>query len=204
MTSEPTDPKRQAILDGATRMFLAHGYRNTSMEKIAQAAPVSKATLYNHFDSKSALLAAVITDLCASLLQTMSQATIDSDDVASNLAQIATSAVDLIYAEDSLAIYRLIISESPDFPELGQLFYQSGPQPVLAQLEDYFRRLNAEGRCNIDDPVFAADVFFSMLKGDLHLRCLLTKTVRPSAEEKNRLIEQVIAFYMRGMIHAQS
>ena len=45
----------------ATRMFLAHGYRNVSMEKIAQAAPVSKATLYNHFDSKNALLAAVIS-----------------------------------------------------------------------------------------------------------------------------------------------
>ncbi len=203
MISETTDPKRQAIIDGATRMFLAHGYRNTSMEKIAQAAPVSKATLYNHFDSKSTLLAAVITELCTSLLQTMSQATIDSDDVASTLTQIATSAVDLIYADDALAIYRLIVAESPDFPELGRLFYLSGPQPVLTQLEDYFRRLNAEGRCLIADPVFAADAFFSMLKGDLHMRCLLTNTVRPSADDKKRLVDQVITFYMRGVFHAE-
>ncbi len=204
MTSEPTDPKRQAILNGATRMFLAHGYRNVSMEKIAQAAPVSKATLYNHFDSKNALLAAVISDLCGSLLQTMAQVTIESDDVENNLTKIATSAVDLIYAEDALAIYRLVVAESPDFPELGQLFYQSGPQTVLTQLEDYFRQLNAEGSFNITDPVFAADAFFSMLKGDLHLRCLLTKTLRPSADEKKHLISRVIAFYMRGMIHAES
>ncbi|MDO9267532.1 MAG: TetR/AcrR family transcriptional regulator [Methylobacter sp.] len=203
MTSEPTDPKRQAILSGATRMFLAHGYRNVSMEKIAQAAPVSKATLYNHFDSKNALLAAVISDLCESLLQTMTQATIESDGVENNLTQIATSAVDLIYAEDALAIYRLVVAESPDFPELGQLFYQSGPQTVLTQLEDYFRRLNADGRYHIADPVFAADAFFSMLKGDLHLRCLLTKTLRPSADEKKHLISKVIAFYMRGMLHAK-
>jgi TetR/AcrR family transcriptional repressor of mexJK operon len=203
MTSESTDPKRQAILDAATRMFLAHGYRGTSMEKIAQAAPVSKATLYNHFDSKNALLAAVISDLCGSLLQTMTQATIESDDVENNLTQIATSAVDLIYTEDALAIYRLVVAESPDFPELGQLFYQSGPQTVLTQLEDYFRKLNAEGNFNIADPVFAADAFFSMLKGDLHLRCLLTNTLRPSADEKKRLVSQVIAFYMRGMSHAK-
>ncbi|MGZ5007963.1 MAG: TetR/AcrR family transcriptional regulator [Methylobacter sp.] len=202
MTSESTDPKRQAILNGATRMFLSYGYRNASMEKIAQAAPVSKATLYNHFDSKDALLAAVIAELCASLLQTMTRATIESDDVASNLTQIATSAVDLIYAEDALAIYRLVVAESPDFPELGQLFYRSGPQPVLTQLEDYFQRLNAEGRFNIADPVFAADAFFSMLKGDLHLRCLLSKTLRPSADEKQRLVAQVIEFYMRGMSDA--
>ena len=74
----------------------------------------------------------------------MTQATIESDDVENNLTQIATSAVDLIYAEDALAIYRLVVAESPDFPELGQLFYQSGPQAALTQLEDYFRQLNAE------------------------------------------------------------
>ena len=185
-------------------MFLAHGYRNVSMEKIAQAAPVSKATLYNHFDSKNALLAAVIAELCESLLQTMTQVTIEPDDAENNLSQIATSAVDLIFAEDALAIYRLVIAESPDFPELGQLFYQSGPQTVLTQLEDYFRQLNAEGSFNIADPVFAADAFFSMLKGDLHLRCLLSKTIRPSADEKKRLVSQVITFYMRGMLHADT
>ncbi len=204
MPSEPIDPKRLAILNGATRMFLAHGYRNVSMEKIAQAAPVSKATLYNHFDSKNALLAAVISELCESLLQTMTQATIESDDVENNLTQIATSAVDLIYAEDALAIYRLVVAESPDFPELGQLFYASGPQAALTQLEDYFRRLNAGGSFNIADPVFAADAFFSMLKGDLHVRCLLTKTLRPSADDKKHLVSRVIAFYMRGMLHADS
>lgn len=204
MTSEPTDTKRQAILKGATRMFLAHGYRNASMEKIAQAAPVSKATLYNHFDSKEALLSEVISGLCRSLLQTMTQVTIVSDDVENNLNKIATSAVDLIYSEDALAIYRLVVAESPEFPELGQLFYQSGPLTVLTQLEDYFRRLNADGKFNIIDPVFAADAFFSMLKGDLHLRCLLSKTFRPSSEEKKHLISQVIAFYMRGILHAES
>jgi TetR/AcrR family transcriptional repressor of mexJK operon len=110
----------------------------------------------------------------------------------------------LIFAEDALAIYRLIIAESQDFPELSQLFYESGPQAALTQLEDYLRRLNAGGRFNIADPAFAADAFFGMLKGDLHLRCLLTKTLRPSAEEKKRLVTQVISFYMRGILRADA
>ncbi len=203
MASEPADTKHLAILDSATRMFLTYGYRNASMEKIAQAAPVSKATLYKHFDSKEALLAAVISNLCASLLHTMTQVTIESDNVESNLNKIATAAMDLIYAEDALAIYRLVVAESPDFPELGQLFYQSGPQTLLTQLEDYFRRLNTEGHLTIIDPVFAADAFFSMLKGDLHCRCLLSKTLRPSFDQKKRLVSQVIAFYMRGMRHVE-
>jgi TetR/AcrR family transcriptional repressor of mexJK operon len=64
--------------------------------------------------------------------------------------------------------------------------------------------LNASGSFTISDPVFAADAFFSMLKGDLHLRCLLTKSLRPSADEKQRLISKVIDFYMQGVLLAKS
>ncbi len=35
------NPKRQAILEAARRLFLAHGYGGASMEAIAEAAPVS-------------------------------------------------------------------------------------------------------------------------------------------------------------------
>lgn len=202
MMTEPIDLKRQAIIDGATRMFLSHGYRNASMDRIARAAPVSKATLYNHFDSKPELLAAVVSALCAALLQTMSEAVVETEDVENNLKKIATSFMDLLFAEDALAIYRLVIAESRDFPELGQLVYESGPLPALTWLENYLGRLNAGGRFNIADPAFAADAFFNLLKGDLHLQCLLAIKPLPSTDEKNRVINQVIPFYMRGILHA--
>lgn len=202
MIPESVDPKRQAIIDGATRMFLAHGYRNVTMERIAQSAPVSKATLYNHFNSKPELLAAVVSALCISLLQTMTETAIESGDVENNLKKIAASFMDLLFAEDALAIYRLVISESHDFPELGRLVYESGPLPALIWLEDYLRRLNADDRFNIADPAFAANAFFNLLKGDLYLPCLLAIKPLPSTDEKNRVINQVISFYMRGILHA--
>ena len=58
--NNPNNPKRQAILNAAKRVFIAHGYSGTSMEAIAEAAPVSKPTLYNHFKGKQELFAAVI------------------------------------------------------------------------------------------------------------------------------------------------
>ena len=91
MIMKSVDPKRQAIIDAATRMFLAHGYRNVSMDKIAQAAPVSKATLYHHFNGKPALLAAAVSDLCTSLLRTMTEVVTESGDVENNLKKIAAS-----------------------------------------------------------------------------------------------------------------
>ncbi|WAK01535.1 TetR/AcrR family transcriptional regulator [Methylobacter sp. YRD-M1] len=202
MIPKSIDPKRQAIIDAATRMFLAHGYRNVSMDKIAQAAPVSKATLYNHFDSKNALLAAVVSTLCTSLLQTMSEAVIESDDIEKHLKKIAVSFMDLLFSEDGMAGYRLFITESRDFPELGQLAYESGALPALTGLENYLRRLNADGHINVADTEFAANAFFNLLKGDLYLPCLFSIRPLPSTDEKNRVINQVIPFYMQGILHA--
>lgn len=200
MSTELTEKKRLNIIDSATRMFLAHGYSNTSMDKIAQAAPVSKATLYNHFDNKEALLAAVVSKLCNSLLETMTQATIDSEDVENNLRKIAGSFVELIFSQDALAIFRLAIAESREFPQLSQLFYDSGPKVALLQLEAYLRQLDESGQLKIANPAFAADAFFSLLKGDLHLQCLLAKKHPPSASEKQQLINNATMFYTRGIL----
>ncbi|WP_233492206.1 TetR/AcrR family transcriptional regulator [Blastococcus sp. TF02A-30] len=43
---------RRGLLDGAARAFASDGLRGTTMQAIAAAAGVSKATLYNHFRTK--------------------------------------------------------------------------------------------------------------------------------------------------------
>ncbi len=196
------DKKSQAILNAATSMFLEYGYRSVSMDKIAQAAPVSKATLYNHFESKEVLLAGVIRSLCDELLKTMSQAHSENETLEQTLTQIANSFVDLVFSENAIAIYRLIIAESRDFPELSQLFYRSGPQIALNQFQQYWRKLQEHGVLQQIDPVFSADAFFSLLKGEIHLQCLLGIRELPSDEEKKQMVKHVIDFYIQGINHA--
>lgn len=60
---DPEDPKgrrRRDILEAATELFAAHGYRKTSMTDIAAQGGVAKATLYLHFKSKSEVLIAAV------------------------------------------------------------------------------------------------------------------------------------------------
>ncbi len=202
MTLNVSHSKRQSILKGATTLFLEQGFNAVSMDKIAQAAPVSKATLYKYFASKSDLLAAVIKELCAVLLQTIDSVLVESGSVENNLNKIAVGFVDLIFAEDALAIYRLVISECHTFPELGLLVYNSGPQAALALLEHYLEKINQHERVNIPDTAVAADAFFSMLKGDLHFQCLLGIKAAPSEAEKTEHINKVVKFYMQGFLYA--
>jgi AcrR family transcriptional regulator len=51
---------RQRILDAAYRLFRQKGFGRVSMDEIAAATRVTKRTLYYHFVSKDALLAAVL------------------------------------------------------------------------------------------------------------------------------------------------
>src|SRR3546814_19350607 len=53
-------PKREGILDAATRVFLARGFEDTSMDLVAREASVARRTVYNQFESKEALFIASV------------------------------------------------------------------------------------------------------------------------------------------------
>ena len=51
---------RAGLLAGAARAFAEHGVRRSTMQSIAAAAGVAKATLYNHFRTKDDVVAALL------------------------------------------------------------------------------------------------------------------------------------------------
>jgi len=51
--------RRQAILAAAATVFARHGYRGTSLERVAAAMGVGKSSLYHYFHTKEALFAAL-------------------------------------------------------------------------------------------------------------------------------------------------
>ncbi|MEU1507658.1 helix-turn-helix domain-containing protein [Kitasatospora sp. NPDC005748] len=64
--ARPGRGARERILAAATRLFADQGITATGMEQIAEAAPVSKRTLYAHFRTKSDLVIAYLRALAGS------------------------------------------------------------------------------------------------------------------------------------------
>jgi TetR/AcrR family transcriptional repressor of mexJK operon len=196
--SRTPNSKRQAILNAAKRAFLAHGYSGASMEAIAEAAPVSKPTLYSHFKSKQDLFVAVVAGQCESLLGTLERSPSKFQDPVTGLKAIARAVVDLIYAAESLKLYRLIIAEQQHFPELGPQVYLAGAEPVLQQLSTCLSELEAAGTLKIPDVSVSSRLFLSMLKGDEHFRCLLGMQAGLSDAEKDAMINAAVSLFLKG------
>jgi AcrR family transcriptional regulator len=61
-------------LNAALNLFARHGYNRTSMADVAEAAGISRATLYVHFKDKEALVRALADNVVNELLQHMRDA----------------------------------------------------------------------------------------------------------------------------------
>ena len=61
-TRLPADERRDQLLDVALEVFATAGFHGASMNEIAEAAGVTKPVLYQHFDSKNDLFAALLDE----------------------------------------------------------------------------------------------------------------------------------------------
>lgn len=197
-----SDTKRKAIIQAATSLFLVQGMQKVSMSAIAAEAPVSKATLYKYFESKDSLFAACISDFCADLLQTMEQLTLEENEIEETLESIAANFVELIFDKNGLALYRLVIAECHNFPELAETVYISVPKVGVEIIQRYLASVNQLGIFNVQDTLFAAESFFSLLKGERHFQCLLGVKQPPTIAEKQQIIDKAIKGFRQGFLYA--
>ncbi len=178
--------KAEVILEAARALFLSRGYGVTSMDALARRAGVSKATIYAHFADKEALFAALVSGECARLRGEIAALSASAVPVAEALPRLAAQFLGLLMSPWALAIHRVVVAETPRFPELGRAFYQLGPAVMKARLELYLREAAARGELRLPDPTLATSQLMGMIRGDLQLRCLLDPANPPSPAEIER------------------
>ena len=104
---------RSRILKMSRRLFTAKGYENTTMEDIAEASEVSKATLYNYFSSKENLLLGIVEAALEEIRQLVTVELFQEPDSVEKIRQVLeTLAVDSIrYITLTRRIFYLNVSE---------------------------------------------------------------------------------------------
>jgi TetR/AcrR family transcriptional repressor of mexJK operon len=190
------DAKRGAILRGAKQVFLKKGFAGTSMDAVAEKANASKMTIYRHFGSKEALFAGVITELCQQIVGDEFEEMLNLPP-ARALRAFAEKMVAIVFAPETLELHRIVIAESRRFPELGRMFYESGPETCINVLTRYFSQNRGNSQLNIYSPRRAAEEFLELLRGYAHLRVILGLEKTPSRREIDSRIESALRHVLR-------
>lgn len=112
------------ILNGALTVFHKRGFAATRMDDVAQAAGISKGTIYLYFKNKKALLEALIErgmKPVAARLKAMADAAPQGDIAPILQAMMSFTAASLTNPQTS-AVPLIIIKEARQFPELARLY----------------------------------------------------------------------------------
>jgi TetR/AcrR family transcriptional regulator, mexJK operon transcriptional repressor len=79
--------------------------------------------------------------------------------IAAGLRDLARALLARVIQPRVMQLRRLVIGEAGRFPELGRLFYDSGPGRTIDALAATFESLAARGTLRLQDPRLAAEHF---------------------------------------------
>jgi AcrR family transcriptional regulator len=192
-----TNPKTARILRAANRLFLTTPFDAVSMDTIAQAANVSKGTLYARFRSKEALFSYLMAEELATITAGLGNEKPDTRDVESVLRRFSKIFVERIFSSRALDMFRVVVGEAVRFPQFGAIFYQAGLRSLTARLARYLARCHADGTLVVPDPELAATQFMSLVRADLFMRGVLIAHA-PTPEEIDRSIAAGVALFLAG------
>lgn len=151
---------RGRILGAARQLFAQHGFTTVSMQQIADAASVNKATLYHHFADKEALFIEVLGQEFAKFHDQLNAPLADPGDgsLRSQMIQVANH----IFASSSHDVGRMMADLRQNVSPERRTELMTRSSPPWDSLVPMFERALAAGAIKPVDPALLSRLFFVM------------------------------------------
>jgi len=153
----------ERLRGAAVETFLEYGYDGTTMETVAQAAGITKGTLYSRYSDKRALFIAVSAWALTRLERDQQVSEPLPDDLAEALTVTARAILARSVDPDITRLNRMAIAESARFPEFAASSQAVTWTPRIRVIMDLLRRHEHAGAIAVDDIELAAEQFFAMV-----------------------------------------
>jgi len=196
-TRQPAADRRKAILAAARDVFLERGYANASIDAVVERSGGSKATVYQLFGNKEGLLAALVAEGAEELAHLVDALPLDGG-LEESLRKFGHGYLNLVLRPERLGLFRLVVGECSRVPEIGDVFYRSGPQSCGKGMTRFFANVMARGLISDADPERTAFQFIHALRGDLYMQVMLNPTRAPTAAEIDQHIDFVVRAFLDG------
>jgi TetR/AcrR family transcriptional repressor of mexJK operon len=202
-TREEAEARDVRLLDVATRLFMERGFDGTSIDAVAEAAGVSKPTVYARYHDKRDLFAAVLRGRIRKWLAPLSaaaeaQATETSPkSIKTTLHELSRHMVAYTLAPEAAAVQRILSAQAVHFPELVKLANEEGWLRAVRGVASILRQSAARGQIKGDDPELAADMFLNLVLG--HSKRLAVYGIATDPETAERHRKAAVDFFLNGM-----
>jgi TetR/AcrR family transcriptional regulator, mexJK operon transcriptional repressor len=198
--------RNQRLLEIATSMFMEHGFDATSMDRLAEATAISKATLYARYGDKTALFAAVLRRRILQIYEPLEEEFKDAlhgeGDLGTLLRSVGCRLLERDVSPDALTLARILAAQSARFPELGQFAVCEGFLRQVRLVEMILVRFAGSLTYCTDDLELAADLFLSIVLGRAAQTALLGVPVE--TDRLKHRVEAAVTVFLDGFLRPPS
>jgi TetR/AcrR family transcriptional repressor of mexJK operon len=202
-TREQAVRRDARLLDVATTLFMERGFDGTSIDAVAEAAGISKPTVYARYRDKRDLFAAVlrgrIRDWLAPLSVAAEAQATDSDpkNIETTLHELGRHMLDQASMPECATLQRILAAQAVQFPELAKLAHEDGWLRGVRGVAILLRQFAARGEIRVDDPELTADLFLNLLLG--HSARLAVHGIADNPESRQRRRRAVVELFLNGV-----
>ena len=155
---------KQEILKASLELFSVQGFEATSISQIADAVGIRKASLYSHFDSKQAILDAIVKEVLEQYGKHSIFARANWEKDADNLPLTADEAVRMIQGQIRYILHdpaisrarKMLVIEQFQNPSLAKLQTKQNYEDIMHYFTGLVGFLIRQGALAEDDPEIMA------------------------------------------------
>lgn len=179
MRNESRELRRREIVEHAFAMLARDGYAAFSMQALAKVSRSSKETLYGWFGGKAGLYEAMVEENAARLVLPSAEAA----DGVRELSRFGAELLSMLLGERAVLLNRVAAAEAGGDATLGAFLAEKGRDHVMPKLAAYFQALAKQGVMDIAAAEEPAEIWLSLLAGDLQIRRATGAIGLPTQEE---------------------
>jgi len=173
----PATPKRQRrkqarpaeIMAAALTLFSERGFAATRLDDVAEAAGVSKATIYLYFENKEQLFTALVRDIATPRFDEIEKLIGAYDGSSIDLLSFVMARLNDVATTTRLpALAKIVLAEAGNFPEITTFYRDQIIRRGFGNLERIIERGIERGefrRCNVKAAV--QDIIFPIVMNAL-------------------------------------
>lgn len=152
-------PVQDTILWTASMLFMENGYESVSLQQIAKACQVTKASIYYHFTSKPELFKIAVTTILKKAYASTSRFLEEADTLESGLIRVAEAKIAKPHAE-----METMMREAEPFLSKEQMAaIREAEQRIHEVLSERFNQAMLAGELRKGNAMLMAQAFSAML-----------------------------------------